>query len=406
MKHFLILLALLGSPVFLDNTAHADEHQHGVGEVKCDCPTDCACRKAGGTCPASGPCSKKCNCHVFHGYLRPVIHPEMQQAIDHNENKATGPYREDGTNSDKPKGFAPTSDFYRGAKFINVKADPELIAAFKAKGGRNYKEISYSPVRGQIRGSCWAEGACSAFELNQNAIAKTKTIFSSQDLIDCSGFGTARAGGQASLEYALGGLALHADYRYTGVDGRCNKGVERHFPLKQVAMLRGENGGLPTEPELLTAFIKYGAMEGCGSSSAMGSGGRQDTIKKGQTDHCTAVGAAFPGTIKGWLDKWYWGNKNSWGAKDSPADLNLNEGDWGDGGWGWHVLSPDGQKITSSVWTEFQIGYAGDLTPPAPIDFFIEGRGVTLKITLQPTAAYNQEALTARINEFLKDAEG
>lgn len=347
------------------------------------------------------------------GYFKPVIHPDMQAAIDRNERRVTGPFREDGdadhpgeVNSEKPKGFSPTSDFYRGARFINVKADPDLIAAFMAKGGRNYKEISYSPVRGQIWGSCWAEAAASAFELNTNAVRNERKIYSSQDVIDCSGFGTARSGGQASLEYALGGLALHADYKYTGRDGRCNKAPERYYPLKQVAFVRGENGDMPTEPELLTAFIKYGAMEGCGSSSAMGSGGRQDVPRGGSTDHCTAVAAAFPGLSKGWLPKVYWGNKNSWGAKSSPADLNLSQGDWGDDGYGWHVLSNDGVKIVSKVWTEFMIGFAGDLVPPAPITFFVESKGVNLKVTLQPTAAFNQTELNARLVEALKDIEG
>lgn len=337
----------------------------------------------------------------FHGYLKPFIHESMLEAIKINE---AAPKKEEpkkaAVNDDKPKGFYPTMEFYKGAKYINIKADPDLIKQYETKG-LDYREISYSPVRGQIQGSCWAEGAGSAFELNWNAVMLTKVIFSVQDIIDCSGFGTAKNGGQLSLEYALNGLAYESDYKYTGRDGRCNKTVDRHLPLQQVAVLRGENGGFPTEPELLTAFLTYGAMEVCGSASALGNGGRQDTIRSGVTNHCYAYGSAIPGKSKGWLDVWYHGIKNSWGDGQNTA-LNLSKGNWGDKGWGDYKLSNNGSKISGSVITEIMIGYAGPLVPPAPVTFFVSNDTWNLKVTVQPTAKYTVDKARATMELALK----
>ncbi len=344
----------------------------------------------------------------FHGYYRPYIHPSMRKAIEENEKRVLGP-KADVPEDDEEKhhtGFNPTMEFYRAAKYVNVTADQSLIDTYAAKGGLDYRAISYSPVRGQVAGSCWANGSVSAAELNVNSLLPgSKLVFAVQDVIDCSGFGTARGGGQLSLEYALNGLAYESDYPYTDRDGRCNKSVDRHNPLKQAAILRGADGGFPTEPELITALIKYGAMEVCGSASALGNGGRQDKILSGTTNHCYAYGSARPGKSLGWLDKWYHGMKNSWGD-GSNSPLNLVKGNWGDKGWGDYVLSTDGTKISGSVITEIMIGFAGDRVPPAPSTFYVEGQGVLLKITLQPFAAYNQADLTARIQSALKDLEG
>lgn len=341
----------------------------------------------------------------FYGYKEPVIHPSMQEAIDFNETKITGHMADDDQTVSQPTGFNPTADFYRGAKYINVKADPDIIAKFAEKG-LDYREFSFSPVRGQIWGSCWAEGSVSAFELNWNAVIPgAKNVFAVQDVIDCSGFGTARGGGQLSVEYALNGLAFESDYPYHGKDGRCQKGIERHNPLKEVAILRGEKGGFPTEPELLTAFFKYGAMEVCGSAGALGSGGRQDQPRSGRTNHCYAIGSAVPGKAKGWLDAWYWGIKNSWGdGTNSP--LNLSKNKWGDKGWGDYRLAPDGKKIQGSVVTEIMLAFAGDRVPPAPVTFTIESKGTINEVTVQPFAALSVSEVQARLETLFKDLEG
>ncbi len=342
----------------------------------------------------------------FYGYAKPYIPPGMARAIEENEARRAShiPTGETVENPKRRTGFNPTAEFYRGAKYINVKADLPLINEFAAKGGLDYRKISYSPVRGQPNGSCWAEGAVSAFELNWNAVLRGKLVFAVNDVIDCSGFGSASRGGQLSLEYALGGLALESDYKYTGRDGKCRKDVERHNPLKEVALVRGEDGGALTEPELLTAFLKYGAMEICGSAGAMGEGGRQDKIRTGGTNHCYALGSAFPGASKGWLDKWYFGVKNSWGDGSDSA-LNISNGNWGDAGWGDYVISKDGSNISSDVFVEFMIGYAGDLLPPTPLVVDVKYGKVTLHITIQPSAIANKDVLLSKIEKAIAVVE-
>lgn len=407
----LALAWYLISPALLPQSV---THSHAADEFsaahKCECPPDCECHKEGGTCPGD-TCSPDCKCDKFYGYYRPYIHPAMREAIKANESKARmGIEDESGDDTlvvdgrEVHTGFKPTSDFYRAAKYINVKADPDLIKQFEEKGGLNYQDFSYSPVRGQIQGSCWAEGAASAFELNTNAVLGKKFVFAVNDFIDCSGYGTARSGGQAAYPYAINGVAFDDDYPYTGRDGKCKKDVERHFPLKETAIVRGEDGGFPTEPELLTAFFKYGAMEVCGSAGALSSGGRQDQIRYGSTNHCYALDAARRGEKLGWLSAWYWGIKNSWGDGQNTK-WNLSQGDWGDKGRGDYRISKDGKKIEGSVITEIVMGYAGPRIPPVPVTFFIEGQGVNLKITIQPEAMVTQADLTARIQEALKDLE-
>ena len=128
-----------------------------------------------------------------------VIHPDMQRAIIENESKLEkGEPLSDGNDFEivdgekRPTGFHPTSHFYMGASFINFKSDPNLVLPEEF----DLTELSYSPVRGQPAGSCWAEGNVSAFELTWNYILGTKHVFAVNDVIGCSGFGTAKFGGQ------------------------------------------------------------------------------------------------------------------------------------------------------------------------------------------------------------------
>lgn len=268
-------------------------------------------------------------------FAKPFIHTEMEKAIKQNEriiqNKKAFKNWVIIDGKRYWTGFNPTSEFYQNATFLDFKADPEI----ELPKSFDIRKNSHSPVRGQIQGSCWAEGSASAFDLTWNFIKQAKLVLGVNDVIDCSGFGTAANGGQLSLEYATKkGLAYESDYKYTGRDGRCKKDVERHLPLKSAPYLRGENGGFPTEQELMAAAYKYGAMEVCGSASALGSGGRQDIPKGGATNHCYAYAGWLDGKEMGWLDAKYHIIKNSWGD-GSNSPLNLSGGDWGDKGYGY-----------------------------------------------------------------------
>ena len=378
----------------------------------CHCEPDCECKKPGGTCPVGGPCVEDCQCDkkTQIGDQQIFIHPDMKTAIERNESVLRGfsgmaadpeSDRISVNGVEQFTGFKPTLDFYRGRKVINIEVDPNVTLPKNL----DYRKFSHSPVRGQVQGSCWAEGNVSATELNWNAVLGTKLVFAVDDVIQCSGFGSARRGGQLSMEYNLKeGLAFEEDYPYTGRDGKCRKDVERHYPLLEVAFLRGAKGGFVTEPELMAAVNKYGAMEVCGSASSLGSGGRQDNPRRGSTNHCYAYGGYLWGPDMGWLEGYYHLIKNSWG--DGSGSELSNGRSWGDKGWGMYRLSRNGVKLEGSVITEIQVGYAGPIRPREPVIFEMDTPSLKLKITIAPTAIqWTKESLSKAIEELVKELE-
>lgn len=333
----------------------------------------------------------------------PYIHPSMQEAIKVNEQRlAKGEGMPDYVVIDGVRrytGFNPTSDIYRGAKYLNIQV-PEDWEMKEI----DFSKLSYSPVRGQIQGSCWAEGACSAFEFNWNALG-TKLVFSVQDIIDCSGFGTARSGGQLSLQYALNGLAYEKDYSYRGVDGRCRSDVARQNALKDAPYLRGANGGFPTGRELNYYLHTYGSAEICGSAAALGGGGRQDTPRRGVTNHCYAHAGMRWGPNYGWLPKWYHGVKNSWGD-GTMGPLNPARGNWGanPNGYGWYALeSSEGGALLGSVITELEGAHIGQpLFPSGPKEFTVDTANATLEAVIEQGAKFDAEKAKAYLEEAIQ----
>lgn len=390
MKTLLVLLLFgLLSPVA--PAAHADEHPIAFAVADCSCPPDCHCHKPGGSCPGK-VCTKDCDCDKaedFHGE-KLFMHPSMREAISKNELRMAVDDESDFIVVDGVKrytGFKPSWENYRDASTINIEVpdDYEMKEI-------DFSQVSYSPVRGQVQGSCWAEGGASAFELSWNSIvAGSKMVFSSQDIIDCSGLGTARSGGQSSLAYALDGLALNSDYPYTGRDGSCKKSVDRHNPLTQAPFVRGATGGFPTEREINYVLNTMGAMEICGCAGALGSGGWQEQARSCGTNHCYAHGGMRLGTNYGKSASWYHGMKNSWGD-GVQSTLNPGGRNWGGfpNGWGWYKLAKEaGGKIYGSVITELQLADAGPRVPPEPVHLVLTSADVkSLEITIPVGVKY------------------
>lgn len=329
------------------------------------------------------------------------IHPEMEQAIEQNEQLLTGVIRREDpdfivVNGQRfYTGFSPTRNFYLGAKAVRFNA-PAAAKRGDLPKSWDMRKWSHSPVRGQLQGSCWAEANVSAFELTWNFITGLKEVFAVDDVIQCSGYGTARSGGQLSMAYNVKeGLAHEADYPYTAKDGRCRESVDRHRPLKAAPFLRGANGGFPTEPELMAAAMQYGAFEVCGSASALGNGGRQDTIRSGSINHCYAYAGWLDGDEMGWLPGVkYHIIKNSWGDCDKSNKLS-NGRCWGDKGYGYYRLSRDGKKLSGSVITEIQVADTGlALQPPGPVVFqLVNSEGDVSNVTVESPGPLNAEAV-------------
>lgn len=306
------------------------------------------------------------------------VHPELEAQLD--EPQQTIKLEESNDfiliNGEKfYTGYHPSWEQYEGARFkkaFPVKTIPKEWSL---------RQMSYSPVRRQVNGDCWAQGNVSAFELTVNFADKVKKLFSVQDVIDCSGFGSAANGGQLSMKHMEKGAALESEYPYTGRDGKC-KNPTRYEKAKRAFFLRGGSGKFPTLPEIQATMLELGALEVCGASSSLSSGGRQDTIRTGRTDHCYALTGWIDGKARGWLDTTYLEIKNSWG-----------EG-WGgsEKGYGYYPLAKaDGVNLKGSVITEIQGVEYKSFAPPEPIEFVLESGKVTLKVKVKPTATYSVE---------------
>ncbi len=270
---------------------------------------------------------------------------------------------------------------YTGAETINI----EVPADWEMKE-IDFSTLSYSPVRGQVQGSCWAEATTSVHELQWNSLVPgSKLVFAVDDVIRCSGYGTARSGGRLAFGYSKDGLAFEADWPYTGRDGACRKDVERHNPLLKIPFIRGATGEFPTERELNYALHVYGPIGVCGSAGALKNGGWHDELpSNGSTNHCYAEAAMRWGPNWGKAAVWFHGIKNSWGDGVKSV-LNPGGRSWGDHGWGWYRLAKEaGGKILGSIITELQMGYAGERKPAEPVTFELVGKNLKLVVTVQP----------------------
>lgn len=280
-------------------------------------------------------------------------------------------------------GFRPSWEQYEDAWFRKVQAPTGPVPK-----EFDLRKNSYSPVRRQAFNDCWAQAAVSALEMTVNYIDKLNRLFSIQDVIDCSGFGTARNGGQMSMKHFEKGSTWETDYPYVGRDGRCNSGVTRREKVLRAFYGRGSAGKLPTLPELQNMVLQFGALEVCGAASSLGNGGRQDTIRGGRPDHCYALIGWLDGKALGWLDATYLIMKNSWGTG------------WGDKGFSYHPLAKgDGVTLKGSVITEIQGVEYKAMTPPQPQEFTLESWQVALEVKVDdPTKT---DAVKAELQDGL-----
>ncbi len=315
----------------------------------------------------------------------PEIHPGMLETIQANE----GQIRETGFIKNPNQiivdgqvqftGFNPTAEVYVDADYIeiNVPDDWEMKEI-------DYTALASSPVLKQTDGSCWAQGARTCMNLAWNSRygytpGHPKALdFSPQDVIDCSGYGTARRGGSLSLAYAVkAGLAYFGLYPYVGGDGKCKKDIERHNKLERAPMVRGKGGAFPNEKEVNYALWTIGPFEVCGSSRAMKSGGWVENPGGGSTDHCYGHAGMRWGPKWGKVAAWFHGMLNSWGTK------------WGaePAGAGWYKLAstPGGSLKNQRIMTEMQVAVTGlPLFQPGPVKFGMSGPKGTFQVTVQP----------------------
>lgn len=343
------------------------------------------------------------------------VHPEMREAIEAEELKMIGKPSQ-GRTAQAPKweddfvivdgvkrftGYHPSWDQYTNAEFRRpgFMASEEIPANFDMRGS------CVTPVRRQLGGDCWAQGSVSAMECTVSFIDRVTRIFSVQDVIDCSGYGSARYGGQLSMKHYEKGAVLHVDYPYAnGRDTRCKTNITRHEKAKRTFYLRGNDGKFPTLPDIQKALMETGAMEICGSAGSLGSGGRQDEVRSGPTNHCYALLGWLNGKELGWLDATYLIVKNSWGD-GSNSEYSPGEGaryNWGDRGYGYYPLAKaDGIHLRGSVITEIQGVEYKEMRPPEPVTFVLSSGDQDVTVTVQPGAGYSADQAREHLQNTL-----
>jgi hypothetical protein len=315
----------------------------------------------------------------------PEIHPAMQAAIDANENqiRTTGTIKNpefiivDGQK--QFLGFNPTSQIYVAADYIEIETPDDWVMK-----EIDYSVLAHTPIIRQTDFSCWAQGCRTAMNMAWNSRYgytpghPQALNFSPQDVIDCSGLGSARSGGQISLSYPVkAGLAPFSIYPYHGGDGRCQKDVTRSHKLERAPFVRKKGGGFLDERDLNYVYHVLGPAEFCGSAGAMKSGGWVENPGGGNPNHCYGGGGMRWGPNYGKAAYWFHGTPNSWGES------------WGaePKGWGWYALThtPGGSLKNQSIAAEIQVAVTGlPLYQPGPKKFEMKGGKSKIKVTVDP----------------------
>jgi C1A family cysteine protease len=168
------------------------------------------------------------------------------------------------------------------------------------------------PVKHQRASDCWAQGTVGVLESLVKIQLNKEVDLSVQQVISCSGSGSAANGGYFAHGYHKKiGAVMTAEYPYTARDTACKKGLSPEYvlaewgyvgakdtkpsviQLKQAIMEHGPIGVTIYANRALQNFSGDGVFKGCG---------------KGQTNHIEV--------IVGWddtTDGGVWFVRNSWG---------------------------------------------------------------------------------------------
>lgn len=169
------------------------------------------------------------------------------------------------------------------------------------------------PVRLQVNNDCWAQGTAAQTEMLAaiHGVLGEERI-SVQQVIDCSGRGTAARGGYfAQGLHETKGAATEADYPYTGRDNRCRSSVPGKYFLSRWGYVGGSNRR-PSVSEMKQAIYEHGPIGvTITANSAM-----QRFQGSGVFKGCSNGGTNHIVTIVGWDDaQQVWLMRNSWGSR-------------------------------------------------------------------------------------------
>lgn len=170
-----------------------------------------------------------------------------------------------------------------------------------------------TPVKRQRAGDCWAQGTVGVLEsLVKIELDKAEDL-SVQQVISCSGSGTAARGGTFAHQYHVRkGAVTTAEYPYVARDTWCKSGLNPTYRLKRWGYVGNENSR-PTVTQLKQAIMEHGPIAvTIYANSALQNFQGSGVFKgcgNGQTNHIEV--------IVGWDDTeaggGVWFVRNSWG---------------------------------------------------------------------------------------------
>lgn len=178
------------------------------------------------------------------------------------------------------------------------------------------------PVNQQLWNDCWAQGTAAVLEiLAELHKVRGSDRASVQEIIDCSGEGTARSGGYFAHEmHKVKGGAVSVDYPYRGNDGRCRGGVSARWKLARWGYV-GQRGRRPTTEEMKEAIYAHGPI----GVTIYANSALQRFTGDGVFRGCQNGGTNHIEVIVGWDDdEGVWFVRNSWGpshGKDGYAKI-------------------------------------------------------------------------------------
>lgn len=181
-----------------------------------------------------------------------------------------------------------------------------------------------TPVNLQRAGDCWAQGTVGVLESLIKIRDATEVKLSVQEVISCSGSGSASFGGYFAHEYHKShGAAKEAQFPYVGRDIRCKAGLTPDYKLSQWGYI-GQKNRRPTVIEMKQALMEHGPIGVTITANAPLQRFTGDGVFKG----CSNGGTNHIEVVVGWDNKeGVWFVRNSWGkshGKDGYAKIPFN----------------------------------------------------------------------------------
>lgn len=194
------------------------------------------------------------------------------------------------------------------ARFETPKAVP--VAALPKSFDWRVQAGGLPPVNYQAWNDCWAQGTVGVLESLLKIHTGENTRISVQQVISCSGQGSAARGGFFAHEYhRTKGAVTTAEYPYAGRDTRCRRDISPKFFLARWGYV-GARGRAPTTNEIKQAILEHGPVGVTITANAALQRFRGDGIFRG----CSRGATNHIEVIVGWDDAdGVWFVRNSWG---------------------------------------------------------------------------------------------